>query len=140
MKTMSEVAFEEWRASRDAFLDAYVENTGNTYFPQWFIKRISDITTGFRGGLGVNLNIMNPLIVHAHANSDIVNEIVALHRLTAAIEHLISEAYNGAEKAINAFMYLHTGDFDETEWIDDDDPDPYCEDIYDEWDPRLYED
>ena len=136
MKSLIEVAFLEWAAARDAFLDAYVLNTANTDYPQWFVKRIKNITTGFRNcENGVNLNVMNSVIVATTSN--IFDEIVALNRLIELMPHLISEQYDGDGKARSAFW---DGDyFDPDAWIDNDEHDPHCEDIYDEYDPRLYE-
>ena len=126
-KTLLETALLEWRAARDALLDAYIFNTANTYYPKWFVRRIVDITKGFRTlKNGVNLDIMNPTIVARTSN--IFDEIVALNRLVGVMPHLVSEQNDGKGKAISAFW--DGDDFDPEAWIDDDDHDPYGEDIY----------
>ena len=123
MKPLQKIHILEWRAARDRLLDAYVEATAETGYSRWFIRRVWEMTEGFRRlAGGINLKCMNPIIVLA--TSDIVDEIVALHRIADNITHFLNEHCDAV-----ACVFYPDG-FDCTCHYAADTDDPYNENVY----------
>lgn len=139
MKTLLEVALQEWAACYDKLLDIYVREMAETGFSDWFkseVKRLSDIDLEAQRPLDEDLNgILNEIrffyILIAHA------PLIIWERIQP--DTIYDVAYLAAE--------LEKGNLEDDEPIsckdlyedNDDEYDPYCEDVYHDDDPRLFQ-
>ena len=136
--TLLETAHREWAACYDKLLAVYVRETAEPEFSDWFIadvKRLSDI----------DLEAQCPL---DHDLDGILNEIRFFHIIIEHAYLLIWEIirpdsifdveYLARERPLDPRE--RPADSGEIDFDDDDEEyDPYCEDVYHEDDPRLYE-
>ena len=123
MKTLTEIQILEWKASRDRLLDAYIRETAETEYGSWFIRKVRRLTAEFRNlETGINLNCLNAVIVMA--TSDIIDEIVAMQRIADKMEHFLNSECDTLGIVFCPETWECTCD-------DEDEYDPYCEDVYD---------
>ena len=118
MKPILEVALQEWVATRDKLLDTYVEKTAEVDYPSWFMAKV-------RHDLNLDLSRLTPR--HPDSLDAVIREIVAIRSVIEDIDDFFYEEVEG--KRIPC----------EVLYAPDDERDPYCEDIYHDDDPRLFE-
>ena len=116
MKPILEVALQEWAATRDKLLDTFVEKTAEVDYPSWFIAKV-------RHDLNLDLSRLTPR--HSDSLDAVIREIVAIRSVIEDIDDFFYEEVDG--KRVSC------------EELYDDDPDPYCENVYHDDDPRLFE-
>lgn len=135
--TLLETAHREWAACYDKLLAVYVRETAEPEFSDWFIadvKRLSDIDLEAQCPLDHDLDgILNEIrffhIIIEHAYL-LIWEIIQPDSIFD-VEYLARERPDDPGER----PYPDTVDLD----FDDDAYDPYCEDVYHDDDPRLYE-
>ena len=118
MKPILEVALKEWALTRDKLLDTYVEKTAEVDYPSWFIAKV-------RHELNLDLNRRTPC--HPDSLNSVLREINAIRGVIEDIDEFFYEEVDG-KRVSCAELYAS-----------DDERDPYCEDVYYDDDPRLYE-
>ena len=115
-KTYLEVSLEEWAATREKLLSIATQKTARE-------NLLSDIFE--------NPAETGPLSLF---KARVKNELnFDLNRLTP----VNPDSLDAVIREINVLRSV-IDDIDE--YLEDDDPDPYCEDVYHEDDPRLHED
>ena len=131
MPTLLQTAHQEWAACYDKLLAIYAREMMATEFSDWFkseVKRLSDI----------DLEAQRPL---DHDLNGILNEIRFFHILIKHAPLIIWERIQ--PDTIYDVEYL-AAELDDApvsckDLDADEEYDPYCEDVYHEDDPRLYE-
>ena len=116
MKPILEVALQEWAATRDKLLDTYIEKTAEVGYSGWFMAKV-------RHDLNLDLSRITPR--HPNSLDAVIREINAIRSVIEDIDNFFYEEVDGKRIACKELY--------------DDDPDPYCEDVYHEDDPRLFE-
>ena len=116
MKPILEVALKEWAVTRDKLLDTFVEKTAEVDYPSWFIAKVEH-------DLNVDLSRKTPR--HPDSLDAVIREINAIRSVIEDINDFFYEVVDGKRVSCQDLY--------------DADPDPYCEDIYHEDDPRLFE-
>ena len=117
MKPILEVALQEWAVTRDQLLDTYVEKTAEVDYPMWFIAKV-------RNELNLDLSRRTPR--YPDSLDAVIREINAIRSVIGAIDDFFYEEVDGKRVSCE-------------DLYEDDEYDPYCEDVYHEDDPRLFE-
>lgn len=117
MKPILEVALQEWAVTRDKLLDTFVEKTAEVDYPMWFIAKVQN-------DLNLDLSRLTPR--HPDSLDAVIREINAIRSVIDDIDDFFYEEVDGKRVSCK-------------DLYEDDEYDPYCEDVYHEDDPRLFE-
>ena len=118
MKPILEVTRQEWAVTRDKLLDTFVEKTAETAYPTWFVRKVR---------YELNLDLLRSTPCHPDSLDSVIREINAMRGVIENIDDFFYEEVNGKRVSCK--------DLYES---DDEEYDPYCEDVYHDDDPRLF--
>ena len=117
MKSLFEVTRQEWAVTRDKLLDTFVEKTAEPEYPTWFLCKVR---------YELNLDLSRSTPCHSDSLDSVIREINALRGVIENIDDFFYEVVDGKRISCKD-LYA------------DDEYDPYCEDVYHDDDPRLFE-
>lgn len=118
MKPILEVTLQEWALTRDKLLDTFVAKTAETEYPTWFMHKVRQ---------ELNLDISRKTPRSPDSLDAVLWEINVIRSVIENIDEFLFEVVDGKRVSCQDLYEF-----------DDDEYDPYCEDVYYDDDPRLF--